>query len=615
MRRFLIALLLAVPLGALADIREVPPHAYQPEKAIIQPELVGKADTPTRLLSLTGSVEQEAFALKAENQAAGKGRPIKIGFGRELGEQGRVELGSLVWAEVEGGLVSRLKVTSPGAAAVRLSIRLDGAAPEGLALRFKGSAREQVFGPVSGSDASLRGGYWSDVLEGESGLIEIFLPAQAKAAAGTLRIDQLSHLLVAGADLPESRLKTVSQIGRSDSCNSDIACVSNPSAALLNASKAVAHLVFTSGSSTYVCTGTMLNSVYSNGTPTGNPYLYTAYHCIGNQSEASSLNTYWFFEASTCGSLAVPSGYQIVGGGATLLHAVYNTDVSFMRLNGSPPSGAYFAGWNANQVASGTAGMTLHHPAGDLKKITQGMTQGYGQYGSGRTADFITIRYNQGSTQGGSSGAGLFTYNASGYYQLQGGLLGGDALCSNMSGLDYFSPMHQEFSSLAQWLTPSSGSGGTTQTTWEFYNVNLNHYFITADSGEANGIDSGAAGPGWSRTGYTFKSYPLNSSNGLPVCRFYGPAPVNSHFYTADASECAYVRTTAGWIYEDTRFNIGLPSGGTCPSGTQAVYRAYNNGFVTGAGSNHRYTTSSSVYQNMINAGWLAEGVVFCAPQ
>jgi len=613
MRRYLIAFLLALPLGAVAEIREVPPYAYVPEKAVVQPELLGDARTPTRTLALTGSVEQEMLALKAENQASGKERPIKIGFGRDLGELGLIELAALRWADVEGGKASRIQVTSAGAAALRLAIALEGA-PEELSLRFKGSARDQVFGPVSGGEISRLGQYWSDVLEGESGLIELFLPGDAKIAGGALHIGQLSHLIVAGANLLPDRVKTVSDIGRADSCNYDVACVSNPSAALLNASKAVAQLVFSSGSTTYLCTGTMLNSVYSNGAPTGNPYLYTAYHCIGNQSEASTLNTYWFFEAATCDSLAVPSGYQIVGGGATLLYAVFNTDVSFMRLNGTPPSGAYFAGWNANQVASGTAAMTLHHPAGDLKKFTQGTTQGYGLYGEGRTANYITIRYSHGSTQGGSSGAGIFTYNASGYYQLQGGLLGGDASCTNMSGLDYYSPMDTAYSSLAQWLTPSSG-GGSSLTVWEFYNSILNHYFITAAQGEASGIDSGAAGPGWSRTGYTFGAYTLNGGSGAPVCRFYGPSPINSHFYTVNASECAYVQTIGGWQLEGHVFNIGSPSGQSCGSGTVPVYRAYNNGFVTGAGSNHRYTTSYSVYQSMLSAGWLAEGVVFCAPQ
>jgi uncharacterized delta-60 repeat protein len=38
----------------------------------------------------------------------------------------------------------------------------------------------------------------------------------------------------------------------------------------------------------------------------------------------------------------------------------------------------------------------------------------------------------------------------------------------------------------------------------EFYNGLLDHYFVSADPNEAAAIDSGAAGPGWARTGQSF---------------------------------------------------------------------------------------------------------------
>jgi len=43
-------------------------------------------------------------------------------------------------------------------------------------------------------------------------------------------------------------------------------------------------------------------------------------------------------------------------------------------------------------------------------------------------------------------------------------------------------------------------SCNVTDVVVEFYNTNLDHYFITADPNEAAQIDGGSAGPGWSRT-------------------------------------------------------------------------------------------------------------------
>lgn len=154
----------------------------------------------------------------------------------------------------------------------------------------------------------------------------------------------------------------------------------------------------------------------------------------------------------------------------------------------------------------------------------------------------------------------------------------------------------------------------------EFYNTPLNHYFITANAEEATGIDAGTAGPGWSRTGKTFKAWlggPIPAA--AEVCRFYGTPGrgPNSHFYTTNSTECVLVKTDPGWTYEALgRFWLVRAAGITpagCPVGTQAIYRVYNNRFAQND-SNHRYATESEVYNQMLARGWLGEGVVMCAP-
>jgi len=169
----------------------------------------------------------------------------------------------------------------------------------------------------------------------------------------------------------------------------------------------------------------------------------------------------------------------------------------------------------------------------------------------------------------------------------------------------------------------------------EFYNTQLNHYFLTADPAEMVGIDSGAAGSGWTRTGLGFDAYALDSGIGekAAVCRFYGDARLgadsarigpNSHFYTANAFECESVKASPGWMYEALAFSVSLPIEGICerggggltiltPDALRPVYRTYNNRHMFND-SNHRYTTDIAVYQTMISQGWGGEGVVFCVP-
>jgi predicted dienelactone hydrolase len=152
----------------------------------------------------------------------------------------------------------------------------------------------------------------------------------------------------------------------------------------------------------------------------------------------------------------------------------------------------------------------------------------------------------------------------------------------------------------------------------EFYNTTLGHYFMAAGAGEIAGIQAGAAGPGWELTGESFKAWltmPAPQFAAVPVCRFYG-APAggpNSHFFTAEADECAQVKANGGWFYEGTGFYIQpVDASGNCPLGYLAVERAYNNGFPRND-SNHRFSTSDSTMRSMASQGWAVEGNVMCA--
>ena len=51
-----------------------------------------------------------------------------------------------------------------------------------------------------------------------------------------------------------------------------------------------------------------------------------------------------------------------------------------------------------------------------------------------------------------------------------------------------------------------------------------------------------------------------------------------------------------------------------CPENFMPIYRAYNNGYVRGEDSNHRYFTDLNLLNQMLDEGWLDEGVAFCSP-
>ncbi len=168
----------------------------------------------------------------------------------------------------------------------------------------------------------------------------------------------------------------------------------------------------------------------------------------------------------------------------------------------------------------------------------------------------------------------------------------------------------------------------TTQAV-EFYNTNLQHYFLTADATEAVAIEDGSAGAGWVRTGRSFAVWSDPASAGVtPVCRFYSSG-ANSHFFTASAEECASLKVLeatqraaaagaglpfTGWSFEGIAFGAQTAVGGQCAAGSEAITRVYNNGAQSGEGSNHRYVSDASLASMMADSGWTLEGTAFCAP-
>jgi hypothetical protein len=168
------------------------------------------------------------------------------------------------------------------------------------------------------------------------------------------------------------------------------------------------------------------------------------------------------------------------------------------------------------------------------------------------------------------------------------------------------------------------GGGGTKVQAVEYYHAVFDHYFVTAIPDEITKLDNGTFA-GWTRTGLTFNVY---ATSGAPagsatVYRFFSTnfTPKSSHFYTANPAEYASVLTNPDWHFEGQVFNVAMPAAdGTCPAGTQPVYRLYNNG--QGAAPNHRFTIDMNTRNTMLtrpaDKAWIAEGagigVGMCAP-
>ncbi|MDP1636871.1 MAG: hypothetical protein Q8L62_02070 [Candidatus Nitrotoga sp.] len=678
----------------------------KPRRASISP--------PPHSISI-GAIPKEKKSAET-NAEPHPGTPRKIGFGRDVPQLGSITdtASQLKWQNTaQGGKIAAISINSPQATGIRLGIlvrRLPVAAifrfySQEAGVAYEISGKEIMEGIQRNVDAGDHSDaartYWSPHIEGEEITLEIELRAGISPDTLEIAIPSVSHFFL--NTFLTAPGEKISKIGQAASCEIDVSCHNEWSPE----SKATAKIIFVDSGSSFLCSGTLLNDAASSGTP----YFLSANHCIANQTVASTLQTFWFYRSTACNSGSLNSESQMRTGGATLLYGNQATDTSFMQLGNLPPAGAVHAGWSAITPELNAYVVGIHHPQGDLQKISFGRFQSFQDctatnpdtetyqcaFANKANGKFLDIAYTSGITEGGSSGAGLFEAVGNAHY-LVGQLRGGNPSCFG-GGTDEYGRFDIAYNdALYQWLnagptfllsvsklsngtgtvisspvgincgtkcnapfsqganvtltaTPASGSvfsgwggacsgtnatcsvamnspknvtaafvtGSAAGTVIEYYNPDLDHYFITAGSGEQAFVDSGAVGR-WQRTGTTFMS-----GGNVPVCRFYGsmsPGP-NSHFYTASDDECAQLKqlqattpaTQKRWNFESLDFLTMVPINGACPANTVPIYRAYNNGFSKGIDSNHRITGDQSAIQEVVARGWINENVVMCAPQ
>jgi hypothetical protein len=142
----------------------------------------------------------------------------------------------------------------------------------------------------------------------------------------------------------------------------------------------------------------------------------------------------------------------------------FSSDFLLLKLKGSilKSWNVSFSGWNRTGTAT-SSGVSIHHPFGDVKKKSTYKNQPTSiQYGSVAGTHFRVLwsatQNGYSTTEGGSSGAGLFNSNG----QLIGALTGGGASCQNNTLPDFYGRFwfswdrygNQSSQRLKDWLDP-----------------------------------------------------------------------------------------------------------------------------------------------------------------
>lgn len=545
-------------------------------------------------------VTLEALASARTEALAGGVGPRQVGVSRDVmatraAAQTRQQF---KWTTTANGArVAAISFTAQGAHGLRLGVVAKQLAP-GTLLRVYSQANAgnvfQISGQevlqriqlnVQAGDASHNGQtWWTPDLGSDEVTLEVELPPGSSEEAMDISVPRVSHIFENLSVPTEEEL--TAKINESASCQLDATCYD----AYANQRNAVARMIFTSDGNSYVCTGTLLNDSQSSGTP----YFLTANHCISTQSEATSLQTDWFYRAPTCNSRTLSNATAKRVNGAALLYASSSTDTALLKLNDTPPAGAYFAGWDATAQNPGASVVGLHHPRGDLLKISMGTVTSLTactptsatQFScSGTSGNYYRVNWSQGTTEGGSSGSALFK----GGSQVIGTLYGGSSSCTATTSPEFYGRFDVAFNAaMKSWLSPSTGqspvvSTGNRVPVYRFYNGTTGAHFFTASPAERDNTLQNF--PVFAYEGVAFYAQAVTLTGNSPVYRFYG-SKGGAHFYTISAAERdAVVASNSDFKYEGVAWfaSTSAAAGGT------PLYRFYQP-----AKGVHFYTISSA---------------------
>lgn len=323
------------------------------------------------------------------------------------------------WTELgNGDRVWRQRVLSPGALAMELFFA-DHHMPPGSILHVYDEAGGQLQGGYTAYNTQPDGSFSTDMVYGDACIIEYYEPGDVRGQGG-FRLTQVAHAyrMVGGE--------------RADPCQVDVNC--SEGAAWTNQRDAVVRIRVVIPQGVGFCTGVLMNNTGQNC----DPLVLSAFHC-SQGSSAAQFNQYQFrfnYQRLNCGT-GDPQAGNTVTGCTRLADSNDNggdngSDFVLVRLNNPLPANinAFYAGWDATGMGSGS-GVSIHHPAGDEKKVstyTANLVSSswWLATGSHWRVSWAATANGHGVTEGGSSGSPIF--NAA--KRVLGTLTGGASCCT-----------------------------------------------------------------------------------------------------------------------------------------------------------------------------------------
>lgn len=292
----------------------------------------------------------------------------------------------------DGGSVWHLRVQADGAHALRFSydrFRL----PPGARLFVYDPAERVVRGAFTAANHTPHGGFATALTPGSVAVLEYYEPPDA-AFPGRIRVQAVTHAQRTPYPL-NPRAKASTYQPKALACSINTAC---PEGDPWSREARATVLIDRGGSA---CSGVLLN----NASEDFKPYVLTAHHC-GAPAVGDTLNwlVHFNYASPTCANPSEsPPKQTMTGVVVRAAHSGWREDFALLELVNPIPSSfrPYYAGWSID-AADSPDGMTPSYPGGAVRKMAL-ETDPITDLGARWLSTF-----DQGTVEGGSSGAPLF---------------------------------------------------------------------------------------------------------------------------------------------------------------------------------------------------------------
>ena len=348
----------------------------------------------------------------------------------------------------DGSRIWRLGIKSADAKSINLTFT-DFFMPKGATFFVYNLNKSMVLGAFTDLNNTNDGQFATAITTGFITVLEYYEPVYS-SGQGRLTVSKVVH---AYKDI--MGFTSILELP----CNININCPLG--APWVNQKRSVAKMTFQQGGGGFLCTGSLVNNTLGDRTP----YFLTAEHCASDNWNTLVMD--FNYEAATCNGVNSGSFQSVTG--ATLKASNFDTDFRLLQLNNPVPANtnSYFNGWDN----SGTGPLTetaIHHPGGAIKKISVDINpaQSVTGFGGRLVNGFWQVVWDQGMTEGGSSGCPLYDQNQRVIGQNLGGIA---AQCENPQAVTkVFGKFSESWAhggsstnQLKNWLDPNN-SGVTT---------------------------------------------------------------------------------------------------------------------------------------------------------